>query len=92
MLTLTGRVTRIQTRDVTPVSSEPFTETTYVVSVMGATYYVTRSKNFGADLVEGQEVTVEVSIRAYVKRDGGAGYGLTGLRLVENGKRALASA
>lgn len=75
-LMLSGRVSRVTTRDVTN-TSQPFVETTYVVEDWGQTFYVTRTKNCaGESPEEGVMAEFDVYVRAYVKKTGEAGFGL----------------
>lgn len=77
MLNLTGRVSRIITRPVAEGTPSEWIETTFVVEDWGQTLYVVKAKNFdGAIPQEGEQVILNVSVRAYVKKDGTPGYGL----------------
>lgn len=97
-LSVSGRVSRIIDRDVNNVSN-PFVERTYVIEDWGQTLYAVRARNFeGGEPSEGDTVTLGVSVRAYVNKDGKAGYGLTAHRSLvgqtdaaDSGKRSAAS-
>lgn len=83
-LQLSGRVSRVIEREVRPPSAEPFTETTYVVEDWGQTLYVTRARNFDGTVTEGDSLTLAVSVRPYVKKDGAAGFGLVAHRVLNS--------
>lgn len=80
MLKLQGRVQAVFTEQVENAET-PFTRYTYLVEGWGGRMYCDRSKNFsGPEPVQGEMVDLDVAVRAYVKTNGEAGFGLIATR------------
>lgn len=84
MLTLSGRVQRVSTRDVPGGATwQPFVETTLTVADWGSTQYVKLGSRFEGEVPsEGDDVVLKVIVKPYVTREGSrAGFELVGVGL-----------
>lgn len=89
-LLVTGEIEHIIDRPVS-FDGKSWTEHTLVVKDWGATLYLVASREMNeAGLPDpGSKVALEAGVRAYNRKDGGAGYGLTAIRRNAEAEKAL---
>jgi hypothetical protein len=88
MLLITGKLQRIQEREA-GVPGNTWTERTLVVADFGVTHYATVARDFGPLPTVGEDVAVTVGVRAYPRKDGSAGFGLTAFGREREVERSL---
>jgi len=102
MLVVTGTVERVNERQAGTPGGRQWTERTVVVSNWGSKEYVVLGRELnesGWEPTPGETVALEVSVRAYVRKDGtprpshehAAGWGLTATRRDRELEAALAA-
>lgn len=83
MLTISGKIDRVTTEQVTPRDGQPFTSTTLVLVDWGSTEFVRVASTFEGDVPkDGDQVTMEVTVGTFVRKDGTAGSRLYAKRLL----------